>query len=242
MSDDVMRQFPKRARAILGALDASAMGYVLPMLDHGYLYLAATRMSLFRSERHWAVVFEVFGFSPRVGVPDLWVTTIDGEIDASGSSADDRHGRHPKAQTFRPVPDGDWIDVEDPERVAAEGRLVLRGREMPLPERGAYAAAGIDLLEARPLVFELCRYLAAMHREEVLATEAERRGNIAPDMAQVMVLDDWHHPDLAGGELPGDTETFRQLAEVLATGDASIYTAPETGNTHWRNWPEGGRL
>ena len=228
-----MRQFPKRARAILGALDASATGYALPMLDHGYLYLAATRMSLFRSEQHWAVVFEVFGFSPRVGVPDLSVTTIDGEIDAPASSA---------VQTFQPVPDGDWIDVEDPEKVAAEGRLVLRGREIPLPERGAYAAAGIDLLEARPLVFELCRYLAAMHREEVLATGAERRGNIAPDMVEVMVLDDWHHPDLAGGELPGDTETFRQLAEVLATGDASIYTAPEAGNTHWRNWPDGGRL
>lgn len=233
MSDDVKRQFPKRARAILGALDACATGYVFPMLDHGYLYLAATRMSLFRSEQHWAVVFEVFGFSPRVGVPDLSVTTIDGEIDALASSA---------VQTFRPVPDGDWIDVEDPEKVAAEGRLVLRGREMPLPERGVYAAAGIDLLEARPLVFELCRYLAAMHREEVLATEAERRGNIAPDMVEVMVLDDWHHPDLAGGELPGDTKTFLQLAEVLATGDASIYTVPEAGNTHWRNWPDGGSL
>jgi hypothetical protein len=46
------------------------------MLDNGYVYLAATRLSLFRSTTDWALVIEVFGFSPRAGVPDLNVSTF----------------------------------------------------------------------------------------------------------------------------------------------------------------------
>ena len=42
--------------------------------------------------------------------------------------------------------------------------------------------------------------------------------------------------------LSGDTQTFRQIAAVAATGDASKYEAPEPANTHWSNWPDGGLL
>ena len=41
---------------ILRVLDRGAEAYVFPMLDDGYVYLAATRMSLHRSEEDWALV------------------------------------------------------------------------------------------------------------------------------------------------------------------------------------------
>lgn len=63
------------ADEILEPLDA----YAFPMLDNGYVYLAATRLSLFRSSTDWAVAVEVFGYSPRAGVlqPDGWRDLAD---------------------------------------------------------------------------------------------------------------------------------------------------------------------
>jgi len=61
---------------VLRVLDEAAESYVLPMRDNGYVYLAATRMSLFVSPADWALVIEVFGFSPRSGLPDVGVWTF----------------------------------------------------------------------------------------------------------------------------------------------------------------------
>lgn len=55
---------------ILSILDRCCDAFMFPMLDNGYMYLAATRLSLYRSAADWAMVIEVFGFSPRAGLPD----------------------------------------------------------------------------------------------------------------------------------------------------------------------------
>ena len=103
---------------------------------------------------------------------------------------------------------------------------------------------GIELEQApRVQVFELCRFLADIAREQVLATPQEQRVNILPEMEQILQLEEWHHPNVAYDEdRPSGSETFQQLARVLATGDLGLYRPSQPPNTHWRNWPEGGRL
>jgi len=46
---------------ILAILDRCCDRNTFPMLDNGYVYLAATRLSLFRSPDDWAIAIEVFG-------------------------------------------------------------------------------------------------------------------------------------------------------------------------------------
>ncbi|MGI8904947.1 MAG: DUF7003 family protein [Candidatus Sumerlaeaceae bacterium] len=53
---------------ILSVLDNCCDTFKFPMLDNGYVYLAATGLSLYRSTMNWAMVIEVFGFSPS-GMP-----------------------------------------------------------------------------------------------------------------------------------------------------------------------------
>jgi hypothetical protein len=43
-------------------------------------------------------------------------------------------------------------------------------------------------------------------------------------------------------EKPGDSETFRQIARVLRTGDAREWRPTLAPNNHWKHWPEGGTL
>jgi hypothetical protein len=239
---------------ILSILDRCCDSGTFPMLDNGYFYLARTRLSLYLSNADWAMVIEVFGFSPRAGLPHTLIETFASRL----------YNREPPAKSYTqelyqnylalnphnefslidPISEGTWQDAECDEFVADDAaEISVRGQAIRLPEVEEYARHGIELQEPpRVQVFELCRYLADVARDQVLATPQEQRGNILPDMDQVLQLDEWHHPDLLNAERPSRLETFQQLASVLAYGDPSLYRPSQSPNTHWRNWPEGGSL
>lgn len=239
---------------ILAILDRCCDAFTFPMLDNGYIYLAATRLSLFRSRADWAIVIEVFGFMPRAGLPDTCIQSF-----ASRLYDRDRPERYVNQEAYErylannphndwrsvsPVHEGAWQDAENGEFVAENAHeIVVRGETIHLPSLEQYTAHDIQLEEPpRAQVFELCRFLAEIAREKVLATESERRISVLPEMEQVLQLDEWHHPNLIEGERPSNSETFQQLARVLVTGNVGLYRPSLPPNTHWRNWSEGGRL
>ncbi len=228
---------------ILATLDACCDSYTFPMLDNGYVYLAATRLSLYRSETDWAMVIEVFGFSPRAGQPDTHIQTFASQIQRLEPIERNRDKKpHNDSHFIYPISEGEW---QDEEQVTLDAKSIeLREQTVPLPELNLYETSYIELEEApRIQTFELCRCLAETYREQLLATAEERRIHILPDMTQILQLEEWHHPNVVYEEdRPSGSETFQQLAYVLATGDTAAYSAATPPNTHWLNWPEGGTL
>jgi hypothetical protein len=236
---------------ILAILDACCDSFTFPMLDNGYVYLAATRLTLFRSTSDWAITIEVFGFSPRAGDPDIHIYTFGSSLENRRTVKEFRNesaynqylANNPNNESRFIYPlDSDWIDGE---AVAPSAKSVcLRGHRVRLPSRGKFLDFGIRLEDpGRVNVFELCRYLAAMHREEVLATPDELRGNLSPKMTQILQLNEWNHPNVVHDNCrPSNSETFQQLAKVLVTADSREYQPSLPPNTHWKNWPEGGTL
>jgi hypothetical protein len=239
---------------ILAVLDRCCDAFTFPALDNGYCYLAASRLSLFKSEADWALVIETFGFAPRVGEPDLTIQTYASRLHARNRPEDYvspaahrqylAHNPNHESRSASPVAELDWCDPEDLTLVRSGATEVsVRGRPIHIPDLGSYAQFGIELeLSYCVQAFELCRYLAAVAREDVLATTEERRVSVLPAMKQILQLEAWHHPDVTGDERPSQSETFRQLAKVLATGDTALYRPTKPPNNHWRNWPEGGTL
>jgi hypothetical protein len=236
---------------VLSVLDSCCDSFTFPMLDNGYVYLAATRLALYKSPEDWAVVIEVFGYSPREGVPSTAITTFASRLSdrdkpenyVSREAYENylRNNPHNEFRLVHPLDDS-WIG--DDERVDVAARSVLlRGVPVAIPERDAYREHGIDLEgDGHVQVFELARYLAAIARDEVLAMPSEQRMSIRPEMRKVLQVEEWHHPNVVDDEKPSASETFQQLAEVLRTGDASRYRPTLAPNTHWRNWPDGGLL
>ena len=241
-------------RRILQVLDECCAAYTFPMLDNGYVYLAATRLSLYRSATNWALVIEVFGFSPRAGFPDTAIHTFASELHARDSVenyvSEEAHANYlannpfNEMRTVFPLEEGAWQDAEDLELLSRDGsEFVLRGRPIRMPSALEYGVLGIELSEPpRISVFEFCRWLAATERESVFADESERRVSLPPDLRQILQLEHWHHPNLATGEVASDSETFRQLARVLSTGDLANYKPTKKSNTHWSHWPDSGTL
>jgi hypothetical protein len=243
------------AESVLRVLDDTARSFVFPMLDNGYVYPAAARLAVFRSDADWAVTFETFGFSPRAGMPDLAVTTIGSSI-ANLKSRDSwvseeayrdylARSANSHVEFFYPIEDGAWLDPEYSECIMADAtHLVLRGERIELPGPSAYAEAGILLSEPPSIMtFELARALAHLRRSDVLASAAEREVNLPANMQQLLMLDDWLHPDVVDPDcLPSRSPAFQQLAAVIESGEIGRYTLGSSGNTHWSNWPDGGTL
>jgi Family of unknown function (DUF7003) len=121
--------------------------------------------------------------------------------------------------------------------------VIVRGQILPLPPFDEYSQYGVELEQSpRVKVFELCRFLANIAREQVLATPQERRVSVLPDLVQILQVEEWHHPNVVDGDRPSRSEAFWQFAHVLATGEAGLYRPSRQPNTHWRNWPGGGQL
>ena len=246
---------PYEPSDILAILDRGCDSFNFPMLDNGYVYLAASRLSLYRSADDWALVFEIFGFSPRSGVPDLNVTTFASTLHDRDSPEQyvsevaylGYLARKPNndARFFYPIEGDAWVDMADDGEFIAEEvtELSVRGQSVSLPPLSDYAAHGINLSHpGRVTIFELCRMLTATRRDLVLGTMAERRVSVPPQLDLIMTLDDWRHPDLLEDERPGTSETFQQIAEVLVSGNVNAYHPTQVPNTHWSFWPEGGLL
>lgn len=89
---------------------------------------------------------------------------------------------------------------------------------------------------------DLLRSLVPEHRNLLLAADGELSQRLSVEIPLLLRLDQWHHPDITAGKLPGKSETFKMIAEELASGDASRYKPKQEPNTHWSNWPMGGEL
>jgi hypothetical protein len=148
--------------------------------------------------------------------------------------------------------------AEEGNGIGARGvSVTIRGSHV-----GLTIAPGEDLEDA-------FRRLVPLRRNLILADEDELRGWLPGDLPEILRLDEWHHTDMdvmaPGAErerrrehhrilasvsgstvpfetLPSDTEVYRQLAEVLATGDATRYAPTQPANTHWSHWPESGSM
>ena len=163
---------PDTPERILAVLDAAAARFVFPVLDNGYVYPAASRLTAFSGHGHWALVIEVFGFSPRAGLPDTHVYTFADSLhdrNAPEQYVSDEAYRaylsnnpHNESRFLYPLAEGDWQDSDDPEYVSPGCIAVsLRGHEVAVPRPDEFPEYGV-VLEAAPRVqvFELCRVLA----------------------------------------------------------------------------------
>ena len=201
------------------------------------------------------MVIEVFGFSPRAGLPDTHIHTFASRLhnrDAPAGYATQEayqrylaHNPNNESRFVYPISEGDWQEDQNCEIVAAGARaFVVRGQRQPIPPIDEYIQRGITLENPPSVqVYELCRHTGDVARESVLATPQERRINVPPDLTQIMQLEEWHHPNVVNDDdRPSGSETFQQLAHVLTTGNLKLYKPSQPPNTDWRNWPDGGLL
>ena len=231
------------AADVLAALDRGAEAYELPILDHGYTYLAAVRLSAFRDLTRWALVFEHLGYFNRSEPGAASISLQRVVYENVSPSVIEPEWIYPVDD----APSGPLAIVESETglEVSPEAREVsVRGQLVAIPRTPEeYAALRVSLQRPdQPQLFELLRALVAEHRDLLLATADERVRFLPADLPLFLTLDAWRHPDLTMGEQPSACEAFRMLAEALVRGEPEHYRPTEAPNTHWQYWPTGGTL
>jgi len=232
------------AAEILAQLDSVAEDYdVFPMLDNGYLYPITARLRCYRTLETWLIALE-----------HVDVFNHEFDLDAAGLHLSLFGPGLAKKVSLQPFAtgDGELFDEDEQGFLAIHPsctELRLRGQRLAVSgDPARYAELGVPLALAsdRVILPDVLRSLLPQHREDMLWTVEERDERIQevcdPPPPELLVLDEWRHPDLAAGQLPSECESFCLLAEALACGDAARYAPTEPPNTHWSNWPEGGAL
>jgi hypothetical protein len=228
---------------ILSQLDGCAKEFTFPVLDNGYFYPVTARLNVFRDDTHWALIIEVVGFNYHAGGHN----GIYNALHCYGNCINTKPGLS-NENLLNPTQD----DTEEPtfdeeyEFFLRPEATKIRIRDTVFPvnhDREFYVSKGIELSEPPGIkIYEFLRGLLPERRDLLLATKDELEQRLTTQVPLILQLDEWHHPDLANDELPGENATFRMITEVLVTGDQSLYQPEKPPNTHWSNWPDGGGL
>lgn len=233
---------PFTATDILDQLNAAAAEFTFPMLDNGYRYHGDQKLTLFRDGRRWALLIEVIGWSNRM--PDLdGLTNIAytfGNCIGGSALVDNGNFFSFAADNGEPVFTGEEEGLLNPRAHS----MKVKDTVIPLRQDAAYYYdRSIELEEEERIGYPaLLRGLLPDYSHLFWVSREDIAAKIPEDLPEILTIANWHHPDLANEELPGDNETFRQLASVLETGDVAHYRPAALPNTHWRHWPEAGAL
>lgn len=217
-----------------------------PMLDNGYYYHIDQKMTIFKDDQaNWAILLEVLAYNNHEldvkGIMTI-VYTYGNQISPEAVSCNDSlfaKARDHEVPTFLEETDR-FRSFLNPEAgfVSVGNTLIPIEKD---PEK--YRAKGVELqFPPRITPWEMMRYHAPEYAHLFWVTRAEITDEIPLEMKAVATLYDWEHPDLALRENPSDKASFSLIADFILSGDKKLLEQIQNGNTHWRNWPEGGTL
>ena len=228
---------------ILYQLDTEAESYVFPMLDNGYYYHVDQKLTIFRDQERWAILLEVLAFNNHDSSIN-GITTIANVFGNCLTGWNDN-------DNFNYFASDNGVDTflyDETNYVPylndKTNSIKVRDTIIPiLFDKEHYLGKGINLeFENKVTPWEFLRGLIPEQSNLFWLTRQEISKKIPLDLPEFLMLSNWHHPDLALAEKPSNMETFQQLADVIVTGDKTLYNTSEINNTHWTNWPEGGAL
>lgn len=221
------------------------------MFDNANYSMADARMTVFRSEEAWSVLFEevtchCHGYHLETRLyaygnclnQEGWLTNYD---------------RFPLKwvnSKLAPVKSESDFILD-----SAHFSIELDGKLLELePTQADYEAAGILInrgqtlrsSDAIPLICFLCHYMhhpffaAAEHLHSVLKDNWSFSDSSPQEMEVFLQTTDWQHPHISEDERPSGTKGFQVLARAIETGDLTEWNQldPSNFNTHWRYWDE----
>lgn len=225
---------------ILNTLDSSIEGDYNDFIDlgHGYFELANCRLTLFKDENKWAIVFEKIGYNARAGEPVQFVISYFGNCLINLPEYNGQTSNY------------DIIDVENDIYKVLNSNfdlISIRGNKIHIPmDKKAYSDLGIKWdYEGNNYEGAVLKYLAEKYPEVTRASDEELKRCIPAGLKKIMIIDNWFQEEyhqFAPTIPPSKQEAFQMIAKVLVTGETKYYNPTKKSNTHWSYWPESGGL
>lgn len=226
-------------KQILADLDKHAAEFNFPVLDNAYVDYAAARLTAFRSETDWLLVFEVLGFSTRE------VQFVD-DLYAYGSCVP-REGFIGEEVPFMASAKQPLFDPATNAFVAdwRQWTIDRKGKEVSFsPTLDEYRKAGVliaqDATSGQWQEIDLLRFLVYRLGEDLFLSDRELLARV-PNCGTMPVFirsQQWQHPDISGEECPSKSISMRTLMDALSSRNPTVF-AEGHPNTHWSFWTDG---
>jgi len=207
---------------------------VFPWFGEGFRYVDS-RMSVYASKEHWAVVIQVISVNQN----DPGVSAIVHELYVW----DNKNNKGLKKAEFSQIAgNGNEGEVFSSFDLNSNIKTIrIRNTIVPIPQSlEVYKKKNIELLEDdRILAYELMRALTPEYREAFFLRDNEILKKLDLGIPKLLQLEEWRHPIVyedATPEYPADCEVFQLIAKVVDSLDPSLYKPTEKPNTHWSNW------
>lgn len=214
------------ANKILHVLDSYAEDFDFPILDNYNFDLAQCRLSVFKDEENWLIVFEIVGVDRNQNiVNDLYVYGNDAEEQGLIISLDDIVTLSDKEELF----DDDAQFLVSPFQLD----LIVNKKPVVLKPKGEdYAQLGIA-----PKPFnsnKLARFLSAHCKETFWLNTSDMFQEIGAVTSPPLFYqtEEWEHTK---EEKPSENQFFQSLAKAIERNNKNTIYAGNS-NTHWSNW------
>lgn len=244
-----MRDHEAAIHQILQALDSdkTRKRHYFPIFENMNLDYIAPRLSLYQDADRWAISISALYYSQSMTYPGPPVNLLytSGNCVLPGKSpcnnicgildvGQERLFVDARMQVVKAGVDairirGEVLGTAFSHKIRSEAELSDEG------ERRAREEEAVDKLRGGGMWAH--RFFRALHLKyprKMVATDQEMRTRIPPDLPCILELFEWRHPWTL--EEPSETQSFQQLAAVLASGDVNQYNPTEAPNTHWKYW------
>jgi len=211
---------------ILSALDDAQGSITWPDFEHLDYDVLYARLSAYRDEERWAIVFSMIQWDPSSNTVIVVMTEPLGNCISLPDDEDEAYN----ARRFDTVEFEFAPGNEDMAEVGYVSEVALRGKKIASSEFEIKADPEIG----RDGTFWLAVAVTEKYRQEILPTEKELARFFSNGMPPIFLeLSEWHHSKWG---LASEWEVFQLLARAMVKGDARLYQPSEDPNTDWRNW------
>jgi hypothetical protein len=212
---------------ILNCLDKAARNWDFPGFDNINYDMVTARLTGFINDDNWALTIEqvVSWYSLNGVEPVLMISVFGSHVLINEPFVIYFPVRYPLNEL-----------EEDDEDIPESISVMIRGEQFIINsseiERNPHLSDYID--------FDLMIHLVDRYRAKILATETEFREIVPAQLAQIIQLDNWHHPDVYNPNsefsMPSKTKSMQAIAQVLVSGKPELYQPCEEDNVDWRKW------
>ena len=201
--------------SILSFLDTSFEDMELPLFDNMNMEYVSSRLSVYRSDDEWLLVFNSMVWWPSlVGLVAIVEIVGTGVVGLQGFASD---------RLFEPC-----CIEEDGENI-----LSIRIRGESINPSGLAVQPNYAIHSEYG--FWVCTALAEKFKDRLLASPDEVKQFVPFGFRHLLTIDEWEHP-VVWNRLPSQTETFPRIADVLVASNQSIWRPVKSPNTHWSHW------
>jgi hypothetical protein len=223
-------------------------------LEHGYCYVANSKIHLYADKDRWAIVFEKNGYNTRANRAEIYLHYVGNCINYNVTKHSERNYISNMAVIvlitnieFARIQNNLGSEMEQFELINPKIKEIeIRGLKIPIEhDSSIYEKHGIkvrDYDNSKKLIgFEdVVRFFAETNPKIIQATEIEIKQYIPNDIPKILTIDQFNHLSVYQEEkIASQHETYQLIAKVLTAKNADFWKPTLKPNNHWSNWESG---